>query len=216
MTATEELRRMLDERGVEHYDGTEMTLWLKDGVGYRAGADEGLNGFIHLHLWCTTPAQAVEATLGRGECRIERDNSWSSDYEWHCTKCGEHVSTCNKPPRFCPRLRREGSAAMSEFDDSVRRVIAEQHDEIAALRRENAELRERVKGFLGQRDERLAAAETRCNELMDLVRDLMRCPVDLYHCETCEHAEVTPKSVTGNWDRYDCKLKARAQELGAI
>lgn len=81
---------------------------------------------------------------------------------------------------------------------------------------ENSELRERVKGFLGQRDERLAAAETRCNELMDLVRDLMHCPVDLYQCETCEHAEVTPKSVTGNWDRYECKLKARAQELGVV
>ena len=64
MTATDELRRLLDERGEEHYDATEGTLWLKDGVGYRACADEGLNGLIHLSLWCTTPAQAVEATLG--------------------------------------------------------------------------------------------------------------------------------------------------------
>ena len=34
---------------------------------------------------------------------------------------------------------------MSVFDNSVRRVIAEQHDEIAALRRENAKLRELVR-----------------------------------------------------------------------
>lgn len=50
-------------------------------------------------------------------------------------------------------------------------------------------------------------------ELRELVRDLMDCPVDLRDCETCEHAEVTPKSVTGNWDRYDCKVRARAWEL---
>ena len=64
MSATEELRALLDERGAEHYDGTETTLWLKDGMGYRASADEGLNGFIQLHLWCTTPEQAIAATLG--------------------------------------------------------------------------------------------------------------------------------------------------------
>ena len=49
-SATDELRRLLDERGEEHYDATEGTLWLKDGVGYRACADEGLNGLIHLSL----------------------------------------------------------------------------------------------------------------------------------------------------------------------
>ena len=65
MSVTDELRRLLDERGVEHYDGTETTLWLKDGVGYRASADEGMNGFIQLHLWCTTPEQAIAATLGK-------------------------------------------------------------------------------------------------------------------------------------------------------
>lgn len=75
MTATDELRRMLDERGVEHFDGTECTLWLKDGFGYRASADEGLSGFIHLHLWCTTPEQAIEATLGCGTCHAANEES---------------------------------------------------------------------------------------------------------------------------------------------
>lgn len=124
--------------------------------------------------------------------------------------------------RHCENQRRrigelEGLFAKAKAErDETAMAFSKEHDRADFLMRENAELRERVKGFLGQRDERLAASETRCNELMDLVRDLMHCPVDLYHCETCEHAEVTPKSVTGNWDRYECKLKARAQELGAI
>ena len=73
MTATDELRKLLDERGVEHYDGTETTLWLKDGTGYRASADLGLNGFIHLHLWCITPAQAIAVTLGNEDVYTRED-----------------------------------------------------------------------------------------------------------------------------------------------
>ena len=88
MTATDELRRLLDERGVEHYDGTETTLWLKDGVGYRASADEGMNGFIQLHLWCTTPEQAIAATLGRGTCEWILDHSGTLYDKWRCSKCG--------------------------------------------------------------------------------------------------------------------------------
>lgn len=100
MTTTDELRRLLDERGVEHYDGTEMTLWLKDGMGYRASADEGISGYIHLHLWCTTPEQAIAATLGTGtcheiededtgfivcsECGAVHDESYTAYYCWCC------------------------------------------------------------------------------------------------------------------------------------
>ena len=95
MSAIEKLRKLLDERGVEHYDGTELTLWLKDGLGYRASADEGLNGFIHLHLWCTTPEQAVEATLGRGEC-----HDCLGDIEpFECSEC--HRRSESKFPNYC-------------------------------------------------------------------------------------------------------------------
>ena len=58
------LRRLLDERGVEHYDGTESTLWLKDEHGYRASADELSSGRLSVHIWCDTPEQAIAATLG--------------------------------------------------------------------------------------------------------------------------------------------------------
>jgi len=62
---TTELRRLLDERGVEHYDGTESTLWLKDEHGYRASADELSSGRLSVHIWCDTPEQAIAATLGK-------------------------------------------------------------------------------------------------------------------------------------------------------
>ena len=63
-TAMKHLRALLDERGVEHYDGTESTLWLKDEHGYRASADELSSGRLSVHVWCDTPEQAIAATLG--------------------------------------------------------------------------------------------------------------------------------------------------------
>lgn len=76
MTATEELRRLLDERGVEHYDGTERTLWGYEQTGedagiYRFAASEISGGFLQFDMFRITPEQAVEATLGRGECRMD-------------------------------------------------------------------------------------------------------------------------------------------------
>ncbi len=106
MSATDELRKLLDERGAEHYDGTETTLWLKDGMGYRASADEGMNGFIHLHLWCTTPEQAIAATLGRGTCRSTTpDDAWC----FACSECGKsfprnelHLANNYGEINYCP------------------------------------------------------------------------------------------------------------------
>ena len=105
--ATDELRRLLDERGVEHYDGTESTLWLKDEHGYRASADEVSNGIMQLQVWCLTPAQAIDATLGRGTCRdvgrysfVCSECGWASDEPHHvlggfwtkyCPNCGRKV-----------------------------------------------------------------------------------------------------------------------------
>lgn len=115
MTATERLRALLDERGVEHYDGTESTLWLKDEHGYRASADEVSNGMMQLHVWCATPAQAIDATLGRGTCRALDGESSSGaplqagDYDefWEpagvCSECGELIPLRN----YCPNCGRK-------------------------------------------------------------------------------------------------------------
>lgn len=121
MTATERLRELLDERGVKHYDDTETktTFWLKDRVGYRASADEGLNGYIQLHLWCTAPGQAITATLGSGTCEVEetdlmpfvRADSDGSDVDYihvmECSACGGTYEYVNGSYEFCPRCGRE-------------------------------------------------------------------------------------------------------------
>ena len=74
MTATEELRRMLDERGVEwgnvRNDGSEsnfFTEWQFDGIDGRATATEwsaGNNLSMAIYRWGLTPAQAIDSTLG--------------------------------------------------------------------------------------------------------------------------------------------------------
>lgn len=112
MTVTDELRRMLDERGVEHYDGTENTLWGYEDYNeftgiYRFSADETSDGRMQVRLWHATPAQAIEATLGRGT--TTRHGKYRTKYgrsvpcceccgygigdeRWHyCPSCGAEV-----------------------------------------------------------------------------------------------------------------------------
>ena len=77
MTATDRLRALLDERGVEHYDGTERTLWGYEQTGentgiYRFAASETSGGFLQFDMFRITPEQAIEATLGDADATGER------------------------------------------------------------------------------------------------------------------------------------------------
>lgn len=116
MTATDELRALLDERGVEHYDGTESTLWGYESTTplsgrYHYAADEISDGYMQVRLFRITPAQAVEATLGRSECHVESfddgvdegmDGEWYS-YQpptWYLS-CGHEAQGAERPC-FCP------------------------------------------------------------------------------------------------------------------
>lgn len=87
MTATDELRRLLDERGVEYEtDDTQIdgngtmyrVTYVKEGYGrtwvYEEPPDCGLLVSYNYDLGSE---DAVEATLGRGECRDEGE-------------CGDH------------------------------------------------------------------------------------------------------------------------------
>lgn len=66
MTATDELRRLLDERGVAHSDHYLSTTW-RDGHGIRHLAGEPMaDGSLVVDM--LTPEQAIAATLGGGEC----------------------------------------------------------------------------------------------------------------------------------------------------
>lgn len=83
MTATDELRRLLDERGVEHIDIGGMTEFV------------GLNGRIcraytrpepitvDVAVIAAQPEQAIAATLGRGTCK----NKATSLRTFWCDRC---------------------------------------------------------------------------------------------------------------------------------
>ena len=96
-SATDRLRELLDERGVEWRDdssiyGTRRTVWAADGVTYVAAEVSGrlkVSGYL-------TPEQAIEATLGRGKC-----HDCLGDIEpFECSECHRRNDT-NKFPNYC-------------------------------------------------------------------------------------------------------------------
>ena len=73
MSATDTIRAMLDERGVEHYPKRpDVTVW-SEGVWHIHAQEDMIEGMLELFVRPVTPEQAIEATLGRGELRKERD-----------------------------------------------------------------------------------------------------------------------------------------------
>lgn len=101
MTATERLRQLLDERGVKWEEPDpyqDATAWVGSGnieyVAHEGISFDGPTG--RLILFCLTPEQVVEATLGRGTCRIDYHFG-----EWYCTGCGEMVGTSDPTSELC-------------------------------------------------------------------------------------------------------------------
>lgn len=100
MTATDELRRMLDERGAEYR--VSATGYSIDIGPYITAYANRSDTTLDVSLRNVTPEQAVDATLGRGTCRLEREPD--SDRLWWCSNCQsyhEHVSEF--PWEYCPR-----------------------------------------------------------------------------------------------------------------
>ena len=112
MTATDELRRMLDERGVE-WDGESyesVTFWNEETN--LAVASDDRDGKLWMSLR-VTPAQAIEATLGRGTCEVEIGTGQQRGW-WVCQSCGDLFDSgsalaCKKKqkPRYCPNCGRK-------------------------------------------------------------------------------------------------------------
>lgn len=105
MTATERLRQLLDERGVEWEERvwggkhSVTTFWCARGVRWHYR--ENRFDELRLHADGLTPEQAVEATLGRGTCKVV---SKPCDM-WECSECGKawwHGGT----PNYCPNCGR--------------------------------------------------------------------------------------------------------------
>ena len=116
MTATDELRMMLDERGVEwSYQSdvwTYRTCW-KDADGRPVCASQRCDGIGDLVLKRhVTPAQAIAATLGPGTCKLTPDDHHRVDKvttSWGCvcSACrGFHQYTHGEGWAFCPSCGR--------------------------------------------------------------------------------------------------------------
>ena len=100
MSAKDELRRMLDEAGVEWdygITGAASTKFDVNGVELTfIGMRDGVTCSTIL-----TPAQAIAATVGRGTCHKVLDFDGTA---WICSECGEHIG----PRRwnYCPNCGR--------------------------------------------------------------------------------------------------------------
>lgn len=109
-TATDVLRRLLDERGVEWipvaWNPKRETFYhAANGVGFCA--DEYTDG-VKIYTDATiTPEQAIAATLGATDARPTQEESSGTcriEYhygEWYCTSCGEMVGTCDPDSELC-------------------------------------------------------------------------------------------------------------------
>lgn len=106
MTATEKLRKLLDERGVEWADsplmrvgGMERGTVFDSSDGRWIRVTEALDGTLCAsHL---TPEQAIAATIGEGTCHDTEENP----VYFTCSECGG--VECESLPRFCPSCGRK-------------------------------------------------------------------------------------------------------------
>ena len=118
MSATDELRRLLDERGVEWSafgdEYADQTLVHTERFG-RCAVTEWPTG-LDVHLFNLTPEQAVEATLGRGTCEIlGYDDGYDEGvdgemYQYvdprYFLSC-EHEAYGSVAPKYCPECGRK-------------------------------------------------------------------------------------------------------------
>ena len=122
MTELDTLKALLDERGIER---GELTLfgevipsgvtWQGDMCEWAAIYSDGDGLVLAVYRDFLTARQAIDATIGRGECRmaqIDKDCDTASEYmldrffvfdEVYKCSCGAKFGHSAKDrPRFCP------------------------------------------------------------------------------------------------------------------
>ena len=123
MTATDELRRLLDERRMEYKDrnvfGKHVFHW---GKPFHGAMFTDAGEWTELVVENASPEQAVEATLGRGTCEADETDTikcWvkckdkPSTEHMHlihvmeCSACGGTYEHVNGGYEFCPRCGRK-------------------------------------------------------------------------------------------------------------
>lgn len=102
MTATDELRRLLDERGIEWTYGDGTVSYASDGRWFHAWAYN--DDTMCVSMGYLTPAQAVEATLGRGTCR----ECAGMEDVFECSECGMRYEgwALKRWALYCPNCGR--------------------------------------------------------------------------------------------------------------
>ena len=107
MSATDELRRMLDERGVVWTTGyfqASETYYEHDGnlvlARERTTGNRSLIGLFDVNMSCLTTEQAIAATIGSGECHdVAIEGEW-----FECSECRTVKRLIH--PNFCPNCGR--------------------------------------------------------------------------------------------------------------
>ena len=123
MSATDDLRALLNERGVEWCAGEDeydrKTHWESNGLTWEYFNDDNGDAWLGFLGACesdVSPEQAVEATLGRGTCHpIISDNLTESEGTgdaWaDCSECGHLLFVLtdpnSEPPNYCPNCGKE-------------------------------------------------------------------------------------------------------------
>jgi len=114
MSATDELRAMLDERGVHWWAGEDerRTLWESNGLTWEYFNDDNGDAWLGFLGACeqdVTPEQAIAATLGAGTCH---NADIGTEGYFKCSECGTSCSVdweCSgwDVPSFCPNCGRK-------------------------------------------------------------------------------------------------------------
>lgn len=111
-SATESLRRLLDEHGVKWTSKLTRpeTTWAYDGWWHNAKFEPWGDSTFKVTLYDLTPEQAVAATLGRGTCHLvetvhqreiasEFGGGYYDETTYDCDECGFENIDYNI--RFC-------------------------------------------------------------------------------------------------------------------
>ena len=121
MSATDELRRLLNERGIVWMDVRRPTFlrtcWKTgDADVYCYFDEEKSTGVFGLSIsgYDFTPEQVIAATLGRGTCEWVLEHSGTLYDKWRCSNCGylfveSRVDQGIKDdfdPNYCPNCGR--------------------------------------------------------------------------------------------------------------
>lgn len=116
MTATDELRSLLDERGVDYR--VSATGYSIDIGPYTTAYANRSDTTLDVSLRQVTPEQTIAAVLGTGTCKADetdlipfvRANGDVSEVDYirvmECSSCGGTFEHINGSYEFCPRCGR--------------------------------------------------------------------------------------------------------------